>query len=320
MRSGRDAAFIDLAPREESFRDGLIAGLSRPRKAISCKFLYDERGSALFEAICATPEYYPTRTEIRILEDAAPEIAALLGPECALVEFGSGNSRKVRVLLDALEDPRAYLPVDISRELLLHAAKGVAADYPGLEVIAVCADYTEGFHLPFVAGARGLTGFFPGSTIGNLMPDEAKAFMRSAGRTLGRGGFLLVGVDLKKDDETLNAAYNDRAGVTAAFSLNLLARANAELGADFDLGGFQHEAFYAAEKGRIEIYLRSLADQTVRVAGRVFRFREGERIHTEYSYKYTIDEFQALAAASGFRPLRCWTDEAALFSVHLLEA
>jgi dimethylhistidine N-methyltransferase len=320
MRPGSDPVFIDLAPREESFRDGLLAGLARPRKAISCKFLYDERGSALFEAICATPEYYPTRTELRILEEAAPEIAALLGPDCALVEFGSGNSRKVRTLLDAMAAPRAYLPVDISRELHLHAAGGVAADYPRLEVIAVCADYTESFRLPPVDGARRLAGFFPGSTIGNFVPEEAAAFLRRAGRTLGRGGFLLVGVDLEKDAETLNAAYNDRAGVTAAFSLNLLARANAELGADFNLDGFEHEAFFAPDEGRIEIYLRSLAEQEVRIGRRSFRFRAGERIHTEYSYKYTVDGFQRLAASAGFRARRCWTDEADLFSVHLLEA
>jgi dimethylhistidine N-methyltransferase len=320
MRPGRDAAFVDLAPREESFRDGLVAGLSRPRKEISCKFLYDERGSALFEAICETPEYYPTRTELQILEEAAPEIAALLGPECALVEFGSGNSRKVRTLLDAMAAPRAYLPVDISRELLLQAAGGIAADYPRLDVIAVCADYTEAFRLPAVDGARRLAGFFPGSTIGNFVPEEAASFLRRAARTLGRGGFFLVGVDLKKDEETLNAAYNDRAGVTAAFSLNLLVRANSELGADFDLDGFEHEAFYAPGEGRIEIYLKSLAEQEVRVGRHRFRFRAGERIHTEYSYKYTVSEFRRLASSVGFRPRHCWTDEADLFSVHLLEA
>jgi dimethylhistidine N-methyltransferase len=321
VRAGRGAAsFVDLAPREESFRHGLVTGLSRPKKAISCKFLYDEHGSALFEAICATPEYYPTRTELGILENAAPEIAALLGPDCALVEFGSGNSRKVRVLLDALPSPRAYLPVDISRELLQHAANGVAADYPRLEVIAVCADYTDEFRLPRIDGARGLAGFFPGSTIGNFEPAEAVAFLRRAGRTLGSGGAFLVGVDLKKDRAVLDAAYNDRAGVTAAFSLNLLARANAELGADFDLQRFEHEAFYEPRQGRVEIYLKSLAEQEVRVAGRIFRFHEGERIHTEHSYKYTVDEFARLAASAGFEARRCWTDEDRLFSVHLLEA
>jgi L-histidine Nalpha-methyltransferase len=320
MRAGRDAAFLDLAPREESFRDGLLAGLSRPAKAISCKFLYDERGSALFQAICETPEYYPTRTELGILEEAAPEIAGLLGPDCALVEFGSGNSRKVRILLDALKAPRAYLPVDISREFLQQAANGIAADYPALEVIAVCADYTGEFRLPRIDGARGLAGFFPGSTIGNFEPHEAVAFLRRAGRTLGRGGAFLVGVDLKKDRALLDAAYNDRAGITSAFSLNLLARANAELGGDFDLERFEHEAFYNPRQGRVEIYLTSLAEQEVRVAGRTFRFGEGERIHTEYSYKYAVEEFARLAASAGFEARRCWTDEEELFSVHLLEA
>jgi dimethylhistidine N-methyltransferase len=319
MRGDGELAFVDLSPREATFQEALVAGLSRTRKSIPCKFLYDERGSALFEAICRTPEYYPTRTETAILEDNAAEIAELIGPRSALVEFGSGSSRKVRILLDALEKPRAYVPIDISREHLRHAAAAVKRDYPGLEVTAICADYMQRLRLPQVADVARHVGFFPGSTIGNLEPDEAVTFLHNVAATVGRGGMLLIGVDLKKHADILNAAYNDAAGVTAEFNLNLLARANDELGTDFDLANFEHEAFYNPRAGRIEIYLRSLADQEVRLGSRRFRFAAGERVHTEHSYKYTIDEFVRLSRAGGFAPVRSWTDAEELFSVHLLE-
>jgi dimethylhistidine N-methyltransferase len=313
-------AFHDLAPAEESFRDAALAGLSRRQKSLPCRFLYDARGSALFEAICDLPEYYLTRTEIRILEDRAGEIAQLMGPDAQLIEFGSGSSRKVRILLDALEEPAAYVAIDISREPLRQAAEALAAEFPQLAVVAVCADYTRPFDLPPLP-ARGdgrRVGFFPGSTIGNFRPEEAVDFLAGCRRVLGRDGGLLVGVDLKKDKAVLDAAYDDARGVTAAFNLNLLERMNRELGADFDLDRFAHDAAYDEGSGRVEIYIRSLADQIVTVAGRAIRFAAGERIHTEDSCKYALGEFQRLAAHAGFGAVRSWTDEDRLFSVHFL--
>ncbi len=321
MSQGRAlAGFRDLAPGEESFRAAVRAGLAQRRKSIPCRFLYDARGSALFEAICELPEYYLTRTETAILEDSAGEIAALMGPHCQLVEFGSGASRKVRRLLRALEAPAAYIAIDISREQLRAAAEALAADFPGLETIAVCADYTRplDIELPTALGRR--LGFFPGSTIGNFTPLEATDFLRGTRHIVGRDGVMLVGVDLKKDEAVLDAAYNDAQGITAAFSLNLLQRMNRELGGDFDLARFAHDAFYDRVEGRIEIYIKSLADQIVTVAGRAVRFAQGERIHIEDSCKYSIDEFRALAARAGYRPWRVWTDRKQYFSIHLLTA
>jgi dimethylhistidine N-methyltransferase len=319
-QGGALAQFHDLLPTEESFRDAVLGGLTRRAKALPCRFLYDERGSALFEQICELPEYYLTRTEMAILGEYAGEIGDLAGRHAQLIEFGCGAARKVRLLLEALAEPAAYVAIDISREPLRRAAEEVAAEFPQVPVVAVCADYLEPLRLPALP-ARGegrRLGFFPGSTIGNFTPEEAVEFLAGCRRVVGRGGALLVGVDLKKDPALLDAAYNDRAGVTAAFNLNLLERMNRELGADFDLDRFAHEALYNEAAGRIEIYIRSLADQIVTVAGRAVRFAAGERIHTEDSCKYTIAEFQRLAARAGFRPQRHWTDEAALFSVHLL--
>jgi dimethylhistidine N-methyltransferase len=317
MRNDACIAFYDLAPGEESFRDAVFAGLSRANKRIPCKFFYDARGSALFEEICRLPEYYLTRTEIAILEDSSADIAAHMGPHCRLIEFGSGASHKVRILLQALDRPAAYVPVDISREHLRDAAIGLAEDFPSVPVIAVCADYTRPFRLPPLPGAGGKrVGFFPGSTIGNFEPDAAVAFLGNYARILGSGGEMLIGVDLKKDVEILEAAYNDRAGVTAAFNLNLLERINRELDGDLDLDGFEHVAFYNETAGRVEIYIRSLADQPARIAGTRFDFAADELIHTEYSYKYSVGEFRELAAEAGFRPVDTWTDPAELFSVH----
>jgi dimethylhistidine N-methyltransferase len=316
------AEFHDLAPAEESFRDAVLAGLTRRAKSIPCRFLYDERGSALFEEICELPEYYLTRTEMAILRDYAPEMAASAGRHAQLIEFGSGASLKVRLLLAALEAPSAYVAIDISREPLRRAADEVAADFPQVPVVAVCADYLEPLRLPPLPerGEGRRVGFFPGSTIGNFTPEDAVAFLAGCRRVVGRGGALLIGVDLKKDKAVLDAAYNDRAGVTAAFNLNLLERINRELDGDFDLDRFEHVAFYNEAAGRIEIYIRSRADQIVTVAGRSIRFAAGEHIHTEDSCKYSIAEFQRLAARGGFRPGRYWTDRRRLFSVHLLES
>jgi dimethylhistidine N-methyltransferase len=240
-----------------------------------------------------------------------------MGPHCRVIEFGSGASQKVRILLQALERPAAYVPVDISREHLRDAAISLAEDFASVPVIAVCADYTRPFPLPSLPGAGGKrVGFFPGSTIGNFEPDAAVAFLANYAHILGPRGEMLIGVDLKKEPDILEAAYNDRAGVTAAFNLNLLERVNRELDGNLDIDGFEHLAFYNSAEGRVEIYIRSVADQTARIAGRRFRFAKNELIHTEYSYKYSVEEFRALAARAGFRPVDTWTDRAELFSVH----
>jgi len=314
------AIFHDLAPEAESFRDCVLEGLGRRHKAIPCRFLYDARGSMLFEAICELPEYYPTRTEMAILAQYAPEIAAAMGPRCELIEFGSGSSRKVRLLLDAFTAPAAYVAIDISREALRHAANALAASFPGLAVVAICADYMHPAGLPPLpeAGEGRRLGFFPGSTIGNLDPGAAVEFLVGCKRVVGGDGAMLIGVDLKKDPALLHAAYNDAQGVTAAFSLNLLARINRELRGDFNLERFAHDATYNAELGKVEIFIRSRAEQIATVAGERFRFAAGERIHTEDSWKYTVREFQLLASRAGYRVERCWTDPARLFSVHLL--
>jgi dimethylhistidine N-methyltransferase len=312
-------AFHDLAPSEESFRSAVLAGLAQQPKDLPCKLFYDARGSALFEAICELPEYYLTRTEIGILEANAGDIAARIGPNCRLVELGSGASRKVRILLQALDRPAAYTPVDISRDQLRVAAGQLAADFPMVTVVAVCADYTRPFELPPLQGPAGKTvGFFPGSTIGNFEPEGVVAFLKHCARLLGRGGEMLIGADLKKSPDILNAAYNDSAGLNAAFNLNLLHRIKNELGGDLDIDRFAHVAFYNEREGRVELYVKSLVEQTIGIGGRRFRCTAGELIHTENSYKYAIAEFQALAARAGFRPAATWTDPEALFSVHYL--
>ena len=309
--------FHDLAPGEESFRDAVLKGLGRNPKSIPCKFLYDARGSALFEAICRLPEYYPTRTEVAILEHNAVAIAARIGPHSRMIEFGAGAITKARILLRAIDRPAAYVPVDISREHLRDAAISLAEDFPSLPVVAVCADYTRPFPLPALPGPSGKrVGFFPGSTIGNFEPDAAVDFLANYAGILGPGGEMLIGVDLKKDPAVLDAAYNDRAGVTAEFNLNLLERINRELDGDLDIGRFEHVAFYNETEGRIEIYIRSLTNQEAWIAGTPILFAKDELIHTEYSYKYSVAEFCALAGRAGFRPVETWTDPAALFSVH----
>jgi len=270
--------YAETADREE-FRRAVITGLSKSPRAIPAKFLYDARGSALFDEICELPEYYLTRTETNILRQYAGEIGRHAGPGCALVEFGSGSSVKSRLLIEALPEIALYAPIDISREHLDTTAARLRHDYPGLRVEPVCADFM-GPVPPFeTTGPR--LGFFPGSTIGNLEPEEAIAFMKRARALLGDDGALVLGADLKKDPQRLHDAYNDSAGVTAAFTLNLLRRMNRELHASFDLSAFAHEAFYNAAESRIEIYFRSLREQSVVVAGRRFEFTEGERVHTE---------------------------------------
>ncbi|MBS0537542.1 MAG: L-histidine N(alpha)-methyltransferase [Proteobacteria bacterium] len=310
---------IAAADRED-FRREVLAGLAQKARAIPARFLYDARGSALFDEICELPEYYLTRTETRILAERAPEIARLAGPHPALVEFGSGSSVKSRLLLDAIGDLAAYAPIDISREHLEASAARLRRDYPGLNVEPVCGDYMTLERLPHMRADGRHLGFFPGSTVGNLEPADATAFLRRARRLLGDDGALVLGVDLRKDARVLHDAYNDSAGVTAAFTLNLLRRMNRELHASFDLDGFAHEAFYNEGEGRIEIYFRSLRDQQVPVAGRSFAFARGERVHTEYSYKYDLPGIEALASSGGFRIGALWTDPERLFAVAYLQA
>lgn len=317
------SAFHDYEPESEDFAAAVISGLSKPQKAIPSKFFYDKRGSILFDRICELPEYYVTRTEIGLLRSHARAIASLIRPRCHLVEFGSGSSIKVPILLDALERPAAYTAIDISRQHLLQATAALARNHQGLEVTAVCADYTTPFELPrpkSAAGAQPVV-FFPGSTIGNFRKEEAVSFLRNTAALLRpHGGAMLVGVDLQKDPAILHAAYNDSQGITAAFNLNLLVRANRELDATFDLAAFRHLAFYESSLGRIEMHLSSLSGQTVRVAGSRFTFGAGETIHTESSYKYTVESFGALAQEAGFEPVQVWTDDRQLFSLHFLAA
>ena len=302
----------------DNFAADVLAGLSAEPKRLPAKYFYDSAGSLLFEEITRLPEYYPTRTEIGILEDKAPEISALLPRGAALVEFGSGSTQKVRTLLRASPQIAAYVPVDISADYLAEEARGLMRDVPRIAVLPVAADFTKPFELP--AAVRGKrVGFFPGSTIGNFEPVEAAAFLRLAADVLGPGSRMIVGVDLVKDKSVLHAAYNDAAGVTAKFNLNLLVRINRELGADFDIAAFRHRAFYNEKLRRIEMHLESLKDQTVRVAGRSIAFRAGETIHTENSYKYDPDTFRALAQAAGWRSIALWTDARKYFSVHALE-
>jgi dimethylhistidine N-methyltransferase len=309
--------FHDLQPPATDMRREVLDGLMGMPRRISPKFFYDRRGSELFEAITRTPEYYPTRTELALLERHGGEMAALLGRACLLVELGSGSSRKIRLLLDALQ-PAAYMPVDISRDFLLDAAHELAADYPQIEVHATCADYSQGLELPWCPAALPRAAFFPGSSIGNFEPQQARCLLAHVARALGPGGHLLIGVDLQKDPAIINRAYNDAGGLTAEFNLNLLARINRELGADFNLDGFSHHAFYNSAAGRVEMHLVSLKRQQVHIDGEHIDFYRGDGIHTENSYKYTLEDFHRLAAEAGFAPVKVWTDEDNLFSVHCL--
>ncbi|WP_051513398.1 L-histidine N(alpha)-methyltransferase [Skermanella stibiiresistens] len=318
--SRRDHMPATKADWDADFLKDVLDGLGRTVKALPAKYFYDERGSKLFDRICELDEYYPTRTETAILSRHAGDIAERLDRGMTLVELGSGSSVKVRLLLDVLDEPAAYVPVDISGEHLEASAARLAADYPDLTVKPIHADYNRPFPLSVKGGPERALAFFPGSTIGNFSPDEAKAFLARLGRQLGVGGRLLIGVDLKKDKARLEAAYNDASGVTAAFNLNLLERINRELDGTFDLSSFAHRAFYNDQLGRIEMHLESLRPQTITVAGVPFRFQEGETIHTEVSHKYAVAEFADLAREAHWDLEETWTDAEDLFSVHLLTA
>jgi L-histidine N-alpha-methyltransferase len=307
-----------LDPARADFAEAVLAGFARKPRSLPCRFFYDARGSVLFEEITQLPEYYPTRAETSLLETYGEEIAERMGNARVLVEFGSGSSRKTSLLLSALPSVAVYVPIDVAGESLAEAAEWLSERHDGLAIRPLVADFTKTRTLPIVARRPQKLGFFSGSTIGNLTHSEAIGFLANAAHLLGRGASFLIGVDLKKDPAILIPAYNDKRGVTAAFNLNLLARINRELDGDIDVDCFAHDAIYDAAHGRIEMHLVSLARQTVRVLGHTFSFVKGERIHTENSHKYSVEEFQTLAARAGWTPAHAWTDQDQLFSLHLL--
>lgn len=308
------------APRaaDDDFATAVIEGLSKRQKTLPCRFLYDARGSALFEAITELQEYYPTRTEAAILEANAAEMARSIPEGAILVEFGSGSSLKTEILLRHLPRLRAYVAIDVSPSALDDARTRLSQRFPGLDVVTIVGDFSYPVELPDALAGAPKVGFFPGSTIGNLVPADAVALMRVFHTMLSPEGRLIVGADLKKDPRRLVRAYDDAAGVTAEFNLNLLARINRELGASIDIPAFKHRAIYNPREGRMEMYLQSTKEQDIKVCGRTFHFRSGESIHTENSYKYTTAEFAELARAARWNTQHVWTDEDNLFSVHEL--
>lgn len=320
LHSTSNVQLYDLHPPLDDFLADVLTGLSQPQKTISPKFLYDKRGAELFDAICTLDEYYLTRTEMAILRTHAVAIATLIG-DSVLIEFGSGSSQKVRILLDAMPKLATYVGLDISKQHLQESCLRLVDDYPGLEAIAICADYTQPLHLPKIPALQGKrrVGFFPGSSLGNLEPEEALKFLRNTAVLLGTEGSLLIGIDLKKSKAILEPAYDDVKGISAAFALNLLTRINRELGADFEINNFEYRALYNSLKGRIEMYIVSLETQIVHLNGVEFSFEPEELLRTEYSYKYSIPEFQALAALAGFQAQQVWTDPQQLFSLHHLQ-
>jgi dimethylhistidine N-methyltransferase len=311
--------FYDYKPDTGRFMDDVLQGLGQSQKTLSCKYFYDQRGSELFDEICELPEYYSTRTELAILESAIHELTALVPGDGSIIEFGSGGSRKIRLLLDGFRKKQKYVPIDISGEHLLESSKELQNDYPALEVIPVCADYTKPFTLPDeIQNDPNRLVFFPGSTIGNFEPEKARVLLRLMRQAAGERGKILIGVDLVKDVNILHQAYNDSLGVTADFNKNLLVRMNRELDSNFNLDTFRHEACFNEDESRIEMHLVSLCDQTVTVCGTEFHFKQGETIFTESSYKYTVESFTQLAGQEGFVIEKTWTDEQNWFSVHLL--
>jgi dimethylhistidine N-methyltransferase len=309
----------DLLVPDNGFAEVILAGLKSKPKAIAPKFFYDRRGSALFNAITRQPEYYLTRVDTEIIAARAAAIAKYVGSGVQLVEFGSGSSIKISHLLDAIR-PSTYMPMDISREHLIESSIRLQQEFPWLDIHAVCIDYAIDLILPFREEHTNLVAFFPGSSIGNFEPAAAARFLQNSATLLGKGGHLIVSVDLKKDVSHLNAAYNDRAGITAEFNLNLLQRINRELGANFDIDQFRHRAWYNATAGRIEMHLESLVDHDVTIGKDNITFTAGETLHTENSYKYTVAEFRHLARLSGYCPLISWVDQEELFSVHVLQS
>jgi dimethylhistidine N-methyltransferase len=321
MRSKEKGCVIskDFRPGRERFLAEVLSGLRKPQKELPSKYFYDERGSQLFQRICTLEEYYIPRAEASIMEANIKEMVELLGPRALLIEYGSGDCNKVRLLLDHLHDAVAYVPIDISREQLLSVTKDLDSYYPALEVLPVCADYTSEFVLPVPKRASDrIVVYFPGSTIGNFDPIPARHFLEHIARVCGPSGALLVGVDLKKDPRVIHSAYNDDEGITAAFNLNLLRRINYELNCDFQLDWFKHYAFYNPREGRVEMHLVSQREQVVHLGKATIPFTKGESIWTESSYKFSLDEFQQMAAIAGLEVERVWTDEQQCFSVQYL--
>lgn len=310
-------ALLDLEPATSDFLEQAVAGLSSTPRTLPSKFFYDERGSDLFLQISELPEYYVTRTEREILRRYGEEMADSIGENAELVGFGTGAGVKTRLLLSHLRNPIAYVPVDISKQSLTESAEALTREMPNLEVLPVCADYLQPIELPIPSRRPDhVAVYFPGSTIGNLKPDVARHFLQRVSRLCGKSGGLIIGVDLQKSHEVLETAYNDSAGVTAAFNLNILVRANRELGADFDLDQWRHRAVYNEECSRIEMHVVSTAEQVVHLAGREFRFAPNDKIITEFSYKHTVEGFSDLAASAGFQQLgRVWSDPQKLFAV-----
>ena len=316
----RPRALKDLTPESRHLLDELTAGLKETPKRIPPKYFYDDRGSKLFDRICELPEYYPTRTELAIMSEHVDAMADAIGPQAALFEFGSGTSEKTRRLLRALKDPVAYVPVEIARSHLIAAAHRLAEEFPALEVLPVCADFTQPFTLPHPTRTPARwVAYFPGSTIGNFELDEARRLLQLMGEETGPGGGALIGVDLRKDASILVPAYDDAQGVTEAFNKNLLVRLNREFDADFDLDQFRHRAIWNPDDGRMEMYLESLVEQEATLGEEVLQFERGEWILTEYSHKYRLEDFAALAGEAGWRVARVWTDADELFSVQYLE-
>lgn len=313
--------FLDYAPKTHSLLKEVLTGLSKGQKAIHPKFLYDKKGSEIFEEICKLPEYYPTRAEHEILSTYAGEMAEYIGEGALIIEPGSGSGEKVRHLLKVLKNPEGFVPIEISREILLRMTEELHEEFPELKVLPVCADFTQDIELPVTVGSSSgkKVIFFPGSTIGNLTPEEAIHFLKMYGDMVGENGGLLIGVDLKKDKETFELAYDDPQGVTAAFNMNLLERLNREVNASFDTEKFVHAAVYNEELGRVEMHLKSKIPQLVRVNQTVFRFHEGETIHTESSYKYSVEEFCELCAKAHFTVKQCWKDSNKMFCVYYFE-
>jgi len=314
-------SFYDLEPEIEGFRTAVLRGLNAQKKYLPCKFFYDLRGSQLFDQICELEEYYVTRTELGLLRQNLGEIIECLGPDCHLVEFGSGSSTKVRILLDKMRKPAGYTGIDISRDHLILSCAELSDVYPGLAVRAVCADYSEALTVPALGSSFGRpVAFFPGSSLGNFDEADAVNFLARVAAFLSKsGGGLLIGIDLKKDEETLNAAYDDAKGITAAFNLNLLVRANEEIGANFDLSAFRHRAYYNSDLGRMEMHLVSTESQSVTIDDDTISFVHGEYIHTENSYKYSLEQFAAMSRKAGFKSSKVWCDANDLYSVHYLE-
>lgn len=305
---------------DNAFLQEVLEGLARSPKQLASKYFYDARGSRLFEEICELPEYYPTRTEVEMMRQIGPEIAELLGPNRAIIEYGSGAGIKTRQLLEALESPRAYVPVEISASALAASVEELEQDFPGLHIDPICADYTRSFELPSSIEGSDPIVFYPGSTIGNFTPNAAVAFMRLMREQVGDSGGVLIGVDLKKDPNVLHAAYNDSRGVTAAFNLNVAVRLRDELGADIDVEKLRHYALYNPVEGRIEMHLVNTTPQAFTVGGERFELDRGETILTEYSYKYSVAGFAELSRRAGFAIAQTWTDPEQLFSIHYLEA